>query len=518
MIVIGFGYSTNKNPIFGVYTYRMKMRFVLIIYLILPLAMLAQVDRVSEAEVQEQAKFLDALQLRILERYDEAIAAFEALEKEDPSNDVIHFELAKLYWVKRKDSESAYHANQAIKFNPANTVYREFLIDLYAQTKDYVALNESLNSFIRAGNFDESYYYQLINSYRKTGQTEEALDLLEELEERVGYKKSIGNQRSAIYKRLGKKRKLKGELTRMRQSFPDDAEVLTRCAILLESINERDEAFEVYQDLLAIDPNNTTALKKLATRNNKAKTESDFLASLEPLIRNEEFPLEEKIKELIPYVPRLEKEGKLTDEMLRLMAILQEQHGDDARVNALHGDVYFNTRQPEKAIPFYQRTISLDKSVFMVWKNLMIAQDKVLDYKGLASTAQKAVDYYPNQALCYYYAGKAALETGDPESAQDWLQEGRFLTGRNPRLAAEFDLVGVKIHLLKGENAQAAKKFSSLDSELFGPRHALYFELKGDLEYLDDQKEKAVKSWKQALENGGPPDRLDSKIAEAQKS
>lgn len=479
---------------------------------------MAQIDRVSEAEVQEQAKFLDALQLRILERYDEAIVAFEALEKEDPSNDVVHFELAKLYWVKRKDSESAFQAQQAIKFNPAKTVYREFLIDLYAQTKNYVALNETLNSFIRAGNFDESYYHQLINSYRKTGQIDEALDLLDELEARIAYKKSIGDQRSAIYKRQGKKRKLKKELDRMLVSFPDDTEVLTRCAILLESINEREEAYEIYEALLEIDPNNTTALKKLTTKNNEAKSESDFLRSLEPLIRNEEFPLEEKIKELIPFVPRLEAGSELTKEMLKLMDILQKQHADDARVNALHGDVYFNIRQPGKAIPFYLRTIELDKSVFMVWKNLMIAQDKVLDFEGLGKTAQSAVDYYPNQALCYYFAGKAALELGDLESGMEWLQEGRFLTTKNPRLAAEFDLLGVQYQLLKGHYRSAEKNFSTLDSGQFGPRHALYFELKGDLEFQDGQKEKALKSWRQAMENGGPQQRINSKISKAQNS
>jgi pentatricopeptide repeat protein len=494
------------------------MKYLLIIYILLPLGLMAQIDRVSEAEVQEQAKFLDALQLRILERYDEAIAAFEALANEDPSNDVVQFELAKLYWVKRKDNESAFHARQAIKLNPAKTAYREFLIDLYARTKDYVALNETLNAFIRAGNFDETYYHQLINSYRKTGQFDDALDLLDELEGRIGYKKSIGDQRSAIYKRLGKKRKLKKELERMLVSFPDDAEVLTRCAILLESIDEREEAFKIYEALLEIDPNNTTALKKLATKNNRAKTESDFLSSLEPLIRNEEFPLEEKIKELIPFVPRLTAGSELTTEMLSLMDILQKQHGEDARVNALHGDVYFNTRQPEKAIPFYLRTIDLDKSVFMVWKNLMIAQDKILDFEALGQTAQKAVDYYPNQALCYYYAGKAALEEGDLDGAMDWLQEGRFLTSNNPRLAAEFDLLEVQYHFQKGDFSVAEQRFSKLDREQFGPRHALYFEIKGDLEFQDGQKEKALKSWRQALENGGPRERINSKISEAQNS
>jgi tetratricopeptide (TPR) repeat protein len=478
---------------------------------------MGQVDRVSETEVQAQAQFLKALQLRILEKYDEAIEAFTELEKEDPQNDVIQFELAKLYWVKRKDVEASLHGKRAVELNPDRPAYQEFLIDLYSETRDYAALNETLNQFIRSGHFNESYYFQLASTHKKMGQYDEALDILEELEDRVGYRKNIGQTRVSIYRMQDNRRRMIRELDRLAEHFPADTNVLLQQATLLESIGEEKRAMEVYRQLISIDPNHVAANRKLTLGTGRKESEESYLSSLKKLVENQNYPRDEKIRELARFVPRLNRGDELTAEMLDLMGIMQNLYPANARVNALHGDVYFNTLQPEEAKIYYQRTLDLDKSVFLVWKNLMMAQDNTQDYEGLLRTATQAVDYFPNQAVCYYYAGKANLETGHPDAGREWLQEGVFLAGNNPTLKSEFNLMLTRYHLIREDSNTAKTFFDRVESQFLGPRHALYFELKGDLEYSAGQTDEALRSWQQALENGGPEKRIRDKMDRVEK-
>lgn len=490
----------------------MKKSILLIGSFLIPLLLVAQVDRFSEEEIQDQQQFLEALQLRILEKYDEAIEAFVTLEEADPLNDVIQFELAKLYWVKKQDKEAAKHGQRAVELNPERKAYKEFLIDLYSATRDYAALNETLQSFIDSGNFNESYYMQLARSYKKTGNFKESLNMLDELEQRVGYRKNIGQTRVSIYRVENNKRKMMREMERLLENFPADTNVLLQQAILLESIGEEQKALQVYEKILDIDPNNVAANRKITLGIGKSRSPLGILSSLEELVRNEQYPKDEKIKELATLVPRLKPGSSTTIEFLKLMDILQDMYPDDARVNALHGDVFFNTYQPEKAKKYYEKTIELDKSVFMVWKNLMMAQDNTGDFEKLKQTAIRAVDYFPNQAVCYYYAGKGEMMSDNPEAGREWLQEGMFLTRNNPTLQAEFHLMLTYYYLGKKQKDAAQREFQKVSGEMLGPRHAMYFEIKGDIEYLEGKFDAARESWEQALENGADNVRIATKI------
>jgi tetratricopeptide (TPR) repeat protein len=487
----------------------MRLKSIFLIWLFVPVALFGQTDRISETDVQKEALFLDALQMRILENYDEAIDAFRAIESTDPSNDVVQFELAKLYWVKRQDQDAILFAKKAIGNKPERNVYKEFLIDIYSDLKDYGALNELLSEFIDEGNYDESYYMQLVNSYVSSGDHKNALKVLDDLEDRIGYRKSIGQKRAGIYSRERNERKLVRELKKLAETFPEDTSLLLRVATLYQSVRQDDEAYELYQRILEIDPDHSAANSRMATWNKRAKSENEFIVSLRKMMDNENIPLDDKIKELIPMVPKLESGSKMTIEMISLMDRLDKMYPDNPKVSALYGDVYFNSGQLEKAIPFYRKTLELNKSVFLVWKNLMLAQDNTFDFTGLNETAEEALNYFPNQAVCYYYAGKSNIELNRLEPGIDWLREGLFMVGDNLRLQAEFHLMMSQYHLLKKEVDQAVREFNKADPIILGPRHSFYFEIKGDLEYAGGDLQKAVQSWQQSLTNGGRKLRID---------
>ena len=135
----------------------MKQRYFILFILFFPVLICAQNERMSEKEVQEEAVFLSALQLRLLDKNEEAIEAFLAMEQKDGFNDVVLFELAKLYALQKDEVNARKYAEKCVEINPDKQEFREFLIDICGSEKDYTALNEHLEYFIKTGAYDESY-------------------------------------------------------------------------------------------------------------------------------------------------------------------------------------------------------------------------------------------------------------------------------------------------------------------------------------------------------------------------
>ena len=488
-----------------------------LLVLILPLwlfacTVLAQTDRVSEAEVQDESLFLDALQLRLLERWDEALESFHALEKMDPNNDVVLFELARIYWMKKDELNATAYGERAVNANPEKLVYREFLIDLYQESGNFMALNQQLEHFIKSEGYHEAYYYQLSRSYRDMGAFDDALDVLEKLEERTGYKAEIGKARLAIYQKEGNKKKIFREMDRMDKEFPGNVELLMYQAMILENLKEEGKLLDVYRSILKLDPAHVAANVQWVTRSMRNGNEKEFFSNLESLFKNPGFPLEEKVKLIVPLIPGLESEKMRTESMIHLVQILEQYHPGQAQVYALSGDVYFHAGQTRQAVNMYSQTLKKDKSVFLVWKNLMIGLDYLGEILTLKETSISAIDYFPNQAVSYYYAGKACLESGDLNEGMEWLREGIFMAGNNPRLKAEFHLGMAFGYLQTGDVERAQRYFDEVPSGILGAIHPFFEEIRGDLLLVKGDRAGALDAWQKALVNGGRKDRLRKKL------
>ena len=81
-----------------------------------------------------------------------------------------------------------------------------------------------------------------------------------------------------------------------------------------------------------------------------------------------------------------------------------------AKTNALYADLLYNSDQLTKSAEYYKESLKYDKSNFMIWKQLMIIYTNIEDWKSLEKLSVEAIDYYPNHALPYYYAGRANIK------------------------------------------------------------------------------------------------------------
>ena len=490
----------------------MKLQLTIIFFLLFSISAYSQLDRVYETDVQEEGKFLDALQLRILEKWPEAKDAFLELYRSDPTNDVICYELSRIYWKEKDNVNAINYARLAIESNPDKTIYREFLIDLLTEEKDFAALNKELREYIDEGKFDENYYYRLARSYENLGKFKDAIKVLNDLEDKTNYSERLGRAKVRVYQKERNVKKLSKELDRLTENYPGKINLLLHKAVLLHSMRQEKKAYQTYKEILSYDPGHSQANVFVSNYESSQEKQGGFYSSMERLMMNQNITIDEKIKQLIPYVPRVEEQSEMADDMLKLVELLQDQYPNDAKVNALHGDIYFNSGDLENAADKYALTISENKKVFLVWKQYMLSLDNLGRFDELKVTALEAIDYYPNQAVCFYYAGKANVETGNMNEGVEWLQEGIWMTSRNSKLKAEFELMLSFAALVSGDVNKATKHFNNVNIDALGINHSFYFEIKGDILNVQDKKAEALEFWQKSLLFGGRKDRLEEKI------
>ena len=78
----------------------MKILSVALWFCFLPLISAQQLY--SEEEIKRADRYLQANQLMILNKYDEALEMYEELLEDDPQNAVIHHDMARMYLAKEE--------------------------------------------------------------------------------------------------------------------------------------------------------------------------------------------------------------------------------------------------------------------------------------------------------------------------------------------------------------------------------------------------------------------------------
>jgi hypothetical protein len=101
------------------------------------------------------------------------------------------------------------------------------------------------------------------------------------------------------------------------------------------------KALIYYQQILALDPNDSRARLALAGTQKDDGNNVSYLKSISPIMRNSSLSIDVKLQELIPYVMELSdtKNTELGNALLDLIEQLIAAHPAEAKAYSIKGDV-----------------------------------------------------------------------------------------------------------------------------------------------------------------------------------
>jgi tetratricopeptide (TPR) repeat protein len=478
------------------------MRHIILLAFLLPICSIAQNTiggikaSVPEEEVKRQSQFLAAERERLLNHHDKALELYKKFTYDHPSVDAGWYGLARVY-VAKNDLPNALQAiGKAAAMSPENRWYAILQADLYeklGRLPEAIGVYEALvKRFAEVPEF----YEQLSYLHLQNEDPKKALKVLEKWESLVGVNETIAFKKHVVYLGLGDTKKAAAEYQKLCAAYPKQLKYWHRLAEFYENVGEKANARAAYAEILRRSPNDPVA--KLALAGAQSQTDEGKLAALRPLFEDSKVPIDEKIKAILPYFQKaVGGSSALFAPLQELSAVLEKVHPDDAKTWSLSGDLYFQADKPGEALARYRKCIALNPNVFMVWENAMtlLAAEKL--YDELLSTAEKAMDAFPNQPKSYYFYGVAANLKGRPDEAISMLEQGLLMTASNSTLRFDMlDQIGLALLAKKDFGGAVAHYEKTLP--LGGDKHPGILEHLGDACSLSGQKAKALEYWKKA--------------------
>ncbi len=482
---------------------------LLIIYSFFGFSMQAQ-GIYTEIDVDAQKLLIAAKKEVLLGKKDKAIEVYKELLKEH-GEVAAAYELSKLYLEKDQTAQAQTYAKMASDSDPKNEWYVIQYADILAINEDHLSAAKIYEQFTSVQPKNEFHYLKASFHYLKADKAKEAIKVLDLLEKNIGVTESIAQRKFEIYDVIGKEKEALKELERLSERYPNETRYLHNIAGYLRTIGRDGEANKIMEKILELDPNDETAI--LFANSSGKNKDANYLRSLVPVIQDQRIDLDKKIIEIIPYLQEFAETGnqELGQSLLDINLIMDENYPNNAKVKSILGDIYFYKENLDQAINNYKASVDIDKSIWTVWSQLLLALNIKQDYTMMEKVSNDAIDVYPNQALAYYYYALAMLENGDTGEAEISIREATMIGGQNAKLMREINLLYSRLKYFEKDYSAALEYLnkSLTDEEKANSR---FLEHMGDIQYAMKEKDKAVSSWKKALKAGGNEVRLKKKI------
>ncbi|WP_235297489.1 tetratricopeptide repeat protein [Portibacter marinus] len=490
----------------------MYIKFKLVIFLLV-MGITSSISQgiYTESDIAAQDLLIAAKKEVLLGDLEEAVKIYKRL-LEEHNEIAAAYELSRIY-VKNDDFSTALtYAQRAYDAEPSNQWYLIQLTDLLSLNNNDEEAAKLYEKYTQEDPLNEYHYLQASYHYLKADQPKDAIKILDKLEENRGITEEIIQRKFEIYDVMGKEKDALKELEKLSEMYPSETRYLHNIAGYLRSMDKESDANKVMTRILEIDPDDETAL--LFSKSSGKNKDANYLRSLVPVIKDQRIDLDKKVIELIPYLQEFANtsEDELGQSLLDITLIMDEIYPKNAKVKSILGDIYFYSQKLENASEAYAASVDIDKSIWTVWSQLFLTLDLIQDFKTMREYSEKAIDVYPNQALAYYYNSVSYLEIGDLGEAQMSAAEARMVSGNNPAVTPEINLLESKIKFNEKDydsSLELIKKAIS-GATASNPR---MLEHQGDVLWALDEQSAAKESWKMAIKAGGNPDRINKKIS-----
>lgn len=480
----------------------------------------AQIEdmRKSESDIKIEDRFMSAKLLIASGKKTEAIKLLDSLRRESEPSASIFFELAKLHYEAKDFNQTESNLKSAIRLQPDNIWIRQFEVSF---SKDLGRYDEAINvlkHLVILQPKNDQYYDQIVQLQIKKNDLDAALVTLEDKEKNIGWSEKNVLKKAEILDNADRLGDAISMINTLVLKFPREKKYLRLISNMLHSYDKVAEAELYLKKILEIDSNDIDAKLGMILLSNGKLDKDSYLTTLAPLMSNPDAPIDMKIKELIPHVQQHAATGDslLGRQLIDLCDKLVIAHPNEAKSHAIYGDVLKNNEETTAAIRQYEKTLTLNNKNFVVWEQLMYCLNDVENYDQLLRTATDAIDYFPNQAIAYFFSAKSLIAKNDFKKATELLDEATLISAGNPNVESRVLTARAEIAFKKQEWSKAME-LSDLALQVSKGKNADAMELKGDIYKETNDLKNAVVSWNKAKELGGNAARL-AKKSETQKN
>lgn len=428
--------------------------------------------------------FFSALSARSTENYTKAADLFNKVLAMDPKNDASMFELAKIDKQKNDYPQAKELLEKVTALKPNNEWYWVSLADVYEKSNDLAKLENVFNQLKRINPDKPDYYYDSANTYFLEGKYDEALKVYDAVEKVTGPSEELTVNRNKIYLKQGKVDQAAASLEARIAADPNQIRYYLLLVEIYGQTNNIDKAMKVLERAQKVAPNNGLIHLALAEMYRDKKDISGSFNELKLAFAIPDVDVDQKIRIITGYFSKFPDPSAKASAM-ELARIAVTATPNDAKLNAIYGDMLAQNEKFAEAKAAYKKSLSINNQVYEVREQLVRVELSTNDIDGVIRDGEDALAYFPNQAWMNYLVGIAMVQKKDFNKALSYLKTATSLEFQDKQLLSlSFSALGDDYHELKDNKSSDAAYEKALmynpDNVFTLNNYAYYLSVRGE--------------------------------------
>lgn len=413
----------------------------------------------AEKKREAENVFSDGMRFFMTDKFKEAEAQFQKALEVDSDQAGAYMMLSKIE-AKTDLPKATQTALKALEKDPENRYYTDHLVELYTKQNEFEKATKLLEGLAKRFPQDVELLLELANNYTFQAKLKDALETYNKLEKQMGITEEVINQKQLIYLRMNKVDEALKEGERLIASEPKDEELLEKQAQLMISFGKLDDATKMIQRVRAINPTSGAAHIMMAEVYRKKGDTQNMEAELNDAFADQNLGADVKVKILQTYMLTL-KPSESLDNVLKLTQELVKSNPKEVKAYVLLGDLLTKKNQKALARDSYVKGAKIDHAQYEVWMAVLQLDNDLNQTDSLATHADLATEYFPNQAFFWYNSGFAHYAKKRYEKAKNSLEEARNLSS-DPKFSLHINTLLGDVYNSLGKHDESDEAYEAV--------------------------------------------------------
>ena len=380
-----------------------------------PAVALAQSSLTPEQQRKYDYFFLEAMRLKEKKDYASAFGLLQHCLDIHPNAASALYEVSQYYMFLRQVPQGQEALEKAVANAPDNYWYSQGLASLYQQHELDKAVT-LLEQMVVRFPAKQDPLFNLLDLYGRQEKYDEVISTLNRLEKRMGKNEQLSMEKFRIYLQMKDDKKAFQEIESLVQEYPMDMRYQVILGDVYLQNGKKQEAYDVYQKVLAAEPDNPMAIFSMASYYKQTGQEELYQQQLDTLLLNKKVTPDTKVGVMRQMIVENEQADKDSTQIIALFDRIMKQEQDDPQIPMLYAQYLLSKKMESESVPVLEQVVDLDPTNKAARMMLIGAAAKKEDYKQIIKVCEPGIEATPDALEFYYYLAIAYNQAEKPDS------------------------------------------------------------------------------------------------------
>ena len=467
-----------------------------------PAVVLAQSSLTPEQQRKYDYFFLEAMRLKEKKDYASAFGLLQHCLDIHPNAASALYEVSQYYMFLRQVPQGQEALEKAVASAPDNYWYSQGLASLYQQQNELDKAITLLEQMAVRFPGKQDPLFNLLDLYGRQEKYDEVISTLNRLEKHMGKNEQLSMEKFRIYLQMKDDKKAFQEIESLVQEYPMDMRYQVILGDVYLQNGKKQEAYDVYQKVLAAEPDNPMAIFSMASYYKQTGQEGLYQQQLDTLLLNKKVTPDTKVSVMRQMIVENEQADKDSTQIIALFDRIMKQEQDDPQIPMLYAQYLLSKNMEAESVPVLEQVVDLDPTNKAARMMLVGTAVRKEDYKQIIKVCEPGIEATPDALEFYYYLAIVYNQAEQPDSVVSICKRALEHTTADSKkevVSDFYSILGDMYHTQK----QMKEAYAAYDSALvYNPsnigalnNYAYYLSVeRRDLDKAEEMSYKTVKA------------------------